>query len=363
MQPEEYFGDTYADARQRFLQSVAESGNSVTSFVNNFCPGERGEALVTDVALFGDPQSQNLLVLVSGTHGVEGFCGSGAQVGLIREKRLDPPAANTATLLIHAINPYGFSWLRRVNEDNVDLNRNSIEHANPPATHADYTALHPHLIPEDWDGESRRHADEVLAHFVAERGHKALQAAVSLGQYTHPDGLFYGGRALAWSTRTFQEILRRWASGKKRVALIDFHTGLGPSGYGEPIFTEPDPTGLRRALAWYGNEVTSIFQGDSASTQVQGALINGARWVLPEAELTPLALEFGTLPSTEVINALRADQWLELHGVRDSELGRQIKAQVRDSFYVQTPAWEKAVLERSFEFVGKALTALSRAAP
>ena len=29
-------------------------------------------------------------------------------------------------VLLHALNPFGFAWRRRVNEDNVDLNRNFL---------------------------------------------------------------------------------------------------------------------------------------------------------------------------------------------------------------------------------------------
>jgi hypothetical protein len=355
----EYFSENYRQARERFLKSVRDSGRTVTSFENPAGQGALGEALNTDVALYGASSARNLLVLVSATHGVEGFCGSAIQTGLIHEGRLEAPDADTATLVIHAINPYGFSWRRRANEDNIDLNRNSVDHAHPPASHVDYALLHAHLVPEIWQEDGSGAADLALAQFVRERGERALQAAVSLGQYDHPDGLFFGGHELAWSTRTFHDIVRRYGKGKQRVAFIDFHTGLGPSGYGEPIYTEVDREGLARARAWYGPEVTSVHQGDSSSAQVQGSLINGARWVLPHAELTPLALEFGTLPGPEVMRAMRAELWLHLHGDSTSDLGRRIQNQMQDSFYVDTDVWKCAVLERGREIVAKALTGLS----
>ncbi len=33
--------------------------------------------------------------------------------------------------MLHALNPYGFSHLRRANEDNADLNRNFVDFAAP----------------------------------------------------------------------------------------------------------------------------------------------------------------------------------------------------------------------------------------
>ncbi len=88
-----------------------------------------GEGLFTDVALLGRSDGRAMLALCSATHGVEGFAGSALQTGLLADgigARLDP---DTGLVLIHAINPYGFAHLRHANEDNVDLNRNFIDHS------------------------------------------------------------------------------------------------------------------------------------------------------------------------------------------------------------------------------------------
>jgi hypothetical protein len=359
----ELFSETYKEARLRFVAGAKRAGGQHFEFTNPAGVGALGEALVTDVALLGSPEAQHLLVLVSGTHGVEGFCGSGCQLDALLEGYGMATDRHTATLFIHAINPFGFSWCRRVNEDNVDLNRNAVDHEQPPATHPDYAELHPHLLPEDWTGEGRETAERALAQFVAVHGYMAFQAAVTLGQYTHPDGLFYGGQKLAWSTRTFQEIMLRFARGKERVALIDFHTGLGPPGYGEPIYTELDAAGLARARSWYGPEVTSVYAGDSSSAPVQGALINATRSLLPGTEVTPLALEFGTLAPAVVMTAMRAEQWLTLHGQADPELANHIKREMRASFYVDSEEWRSAVLRRGRELIERALRGLATPVP
>lgn len=354
-----HFSQDYREARERFIEAVRGSGRAVASYENTQAAGPEGERLTTEVAFFGPPEAQNLLILISGTHGVEGFCGSACQTRLIAEGRLEALPADSAVLLIHAINPYGFAWLRRVNEDNVDLNRNSVDHTRPPAPSGAYDRVHLHLLPKEWTGEGRAQADRCLEQFVRDHGLWALQAAVTGGQYTHADGLFYGGRELVWSTRTFQSVLGRFGRLRRRVALIDFHTGLGPAGHGEPIYTESDTPGLVRAREWYGADVTSHTEGDSISAAVHGALINGARWALPDAELTPITLEFGTYPAETVLEAMRAEQWLHQYGDLRSELGLHIKTQMRDAFYVDTDAWKSAVLERGGEIVEDALLGLS----
>ncbi len=82
-----------------------------------------------------------MLFLASGTHGVEGLCGSGIQHFLLRDGVAARVPDDVALVLLHAVNPFGFAWLRRVNEDNVDLNRNFLDHAAPHPENADYDGL------------------------------------------------------------------------------------------------------------------------------------------------------------------------------------------------------------------------------
>ena len=83
-----------------------------------------GEALAIDSAYVGKPRAARLLVLSSGIHGVEGYFGSAVQLAWLDALAHRAPTVETGVLLIHAINPYGFAWRRRWNENNVDLNRN-----------------------------------------------------------------------------------------------------------------------------------------------------------------------------------------------------------------------------------------------
>ena len=63
----------------------------------------------------------------------------------------------------------------------------------------------------------------------------------------------------------------------------------------------------------------------------------------PQAEYTGIALEYGTLPLREVINALRADQWLENHPEADEAQGNAIKQRLRDAFYTDNDPWREHV--------------------
>ena len=79
---------------------------------------------------------------------------------------------------------------------------------------------------------------------------------------------------------------------------------------------------------------------------------------LPDAEYTAVALEFGTVPMLEVLEALRADNWLYAHGDPKSSLGKQIRAQTRNAFYVDDDTWKGQVFGRASEVIRQALSAL-----
>ncbi len=353
-----YFSESYGAARRAFLAACADAGAAVENH-RNPAAARDGEALFTDVARIGAPAASRLFIATSGTHGVEGFCGSACQVGYLREGLFRGLPSDTAMVLVHAINPHGFAHLRRVTEDNVDLNRNFVDHGRPRPASPAYTEVHDFLNPEDWDGPARAAADQAIEAYIAERGLKAFQAAVTGGQYGHPDGLFHGGRKPTWSNRTWRRVIADHARGARHIAYIDFHTGLGPYGYGEPIYSGPAGSAeLARARHWYGADVTATQEGDSSSAKVQGDMPLAFQGAVGDARLTPIALEYGTVPIAEALTALRGDNWLHPGGDPDSPQGQAIMAAMRDAFYPDADDWKEMVWSRAAEIGEKALAGL-----
>jgi hypothetical protein len=222
------FAPTYADARRRFVAAAQARSLAVERHVHPHARGARGEELSTDVVLLGDPHAPALLVITSAMHGVEGFGGSGCQVALLTEPMFAAAvqggvAAGTrggvAILFVHAVNPYGFSHLRRANEDNVDLNRNFRDFGVKPTPNEGYAAVHALLVPDEWPPTADNTA--ALGAHLARHGAARMQAAVSSGQSEFADGLFYAGQAPAWSNTVLRDILRRHGAGRARLAWID----------------------------------------------------------------------------------------------------------------------------------------------
>jgi len=356
-----YFSASYQAARDKFHAAVAKAGGAL-SVESNPGKGPGGESLTTDAAWFGPPHAECALLLVSGTHGVEGFCGSGCEIAWIElggPKRLP---AGVAALVIHAINPHGFAWIRRVTEDNVDLNRNFVDFAGPLPENPGYDAVAAALDPERWDAAAQAQSGRLLQAYADRHGDFALQSAITRGQHKHPGGLFFGGTEPTWSRRTFLALGQRFLAHCRQVGFIDLHTGLGPYGYGEPIcMHQPGTPGFARVRDWYGDQATSPEEGNSTSAVVVGTLSEGLERALPQAAVTGMALEYGTQPVPDVLLALRADNWLHRHGDLGSAEGRAIKRQIRDAFYQDKDDWKDMVLTRALEMIDRALNGLARA--
>ena len=354
-----YFSSDYVTARERFRAGARAAGAALGA---HELPGHRGslnEALTIDVARLGADNATQALILISGTHGVEGFCGSGCQVGFFADRLHEALPAGTCAVLIHALNPHGFSWLRRVNEDGVDLNRNFVDFSRELPSSAAYEPLHDWLVPREWQGPVRQAADLALQGFAHEHGLRAFQAALTAGQYTRPTGLFYGGKQPTWSALSLRKILESLRSVKK-VAVLDVHSGLGPPGYGEPIVAARSGADLERARKWYGSDVRDLSADDAIATKVIGSVADGISATLGDAEITYVALEFGTRSMLEVLTALRADHWFQAYGsATDRPMRDSIRQQLRSAFYCENSPWQAAVYGRTVDFIYRACRGLA----
>src|SRR5690606_8261429 len=199
----------------------------------------------------------------------------------------------------------------------------------------DYDLLDPYLIPKELSGPVREAADAKIKEYIAEKGQMAFQTALGRGQYTHPDGLFFGGAEPSWSRRTHEAIAARYLDRARRVALIDLHTGLGPYGYGEVLcFHAAGSAAQQRARVWYGDSMTEPRAGASVSADLDGTTYDGYERLLAGKDYTLVALEFGTRPFQAGLEALRAEGWLKRYGRKIGPEADRIRRQSRDFFYI-----------------------------
>ncbi|MEO1171359.1 MAG: M14 family metallopeptidase [Myxococcota bacterium] len=338
------FSSGYIEARSRLRRAADRHALRVSEY-RHPQPGPDGQSLTTDVVHIGPRDASTVVVVNSGTHGVEGFLGSAVQQRILDRSLWSRAPNDVRWVLIHALNPWGYAWLRRVTEDNVDLNRNFIDFGGALPANEEYAALADALAPADLDPSTLMKADQVLWGFAERIGQPKLQEIITRGQYDHPDGLYFGGQRPSWSAETFRQILRNELSNATRVFLVDVHTGLGSYGAAEIIVEFPRNSGVyERAKQIWGDRVRSTVDGESLSPHLSGAIDHCLVDRLPDAVVTPVALEVGTRSPLQVLQALRSDNWLHTRGDPRGPTATQIKEQIRDAFYPDEDTWRERVM-------------------
>ena len=350
------FASSYRDARQRLLEAASAKHAAVDAHQHPG-PSVDGYSLYTDVVRLGAENARRVLLIISGTHGIEGFAGSALQIACLQGLQTAYVPDDTAVILVHALNPYGFAWYRRVDNENVDVNRNFIEHDAQHPENPDYEALHTLLCPEVWNETTRRRGEQALIDYQARCGRTAAETVLARGQYRHANGLFFGGREPSWSSRLLRSVFAGLTKSAERMTLLDIHTGLGPYGACQ-LICGVDRAGLRAAAIhrWLGNGAT-FFGPGTGFERLPGAIDSASEQMLPDTELTPITVEFGTLPALEVLQALRADNWLHSTSSRP-DLNCAIKQDMRRAFYPEDADWRELVLVRGRQVIARALNGL-----
>lgn len=349
-----FFSPDYATAKERFL-ALAANQEATTWRIPISAKGPQGIALSINIALFGSPNAKRVVLHCSGLHGIEGFAGSAIQSALMSEPIHTP--ADCAIVFVHALNPYGMAWLRRVNENNVDLNRNFLG-PNEVYTGAPehYTALNTLLnaeSPPRFDFFLLRTTGKIL-----KSGFNALKQAIVGGQYDYPKGLFYGGKHLEEGPRLYIDWLREHLSQAEQLVAVDIHTGLGKQGH-DTLLVEggPDSALYQQLEATFGDHVAPWDPEASVAYAIRGGHGAGLAQTLPKTQVQFVTQEFGTFAPLKVLHALREENrwhhWGE-PGDENKVMGHPSKQQLLQAFRPDSAPWRKAVVDRGLALMAQA---------
>jgi hypothetical protein len=350
------FPGSYAAGRQRWL-AQANKLSSHARLKPYPCDGTgpEGEELVTDTIWIGPENASRVLVLLGGTHGIEGFAGSAVQIdqlNLIAEENAVIPSS-TAVLMVHALTPWGYAWQRRCDADGVDLNRNIVDFSRPLPENKDYDLLKDTFYLAD---AARRKV--AFAEFERQHGRVALEKAVSAGQYSDASGPFYGGAAPAHGRRVCEDLMRQYSLQERDLAVIDLHTGLGSYGYGEIICDhEPDSGGAHTASLWYGESVALPLLGTSTSVPKIGLLDYAWHAIMNESSCY-ITLEFGTFSTDQLFEILLRDHQLWTQSGNEHARLEHRKV-MRRHFCPGDRAWREMVLFRARQVIAQGLSGVS----
>jgi hypothetical protein len=357
-----HFSPDFATAQARFREAAQQLGWALESHSIG-SKGPAGEDLAIDVAVSGEPDGGSCLVISSGVHGVEGYFGSAVQLAALQAWLADPASRpRCRVVMIHAVNPYGMAWLRRFNEDNIDLNRNMLRdgegYAGSPEGYDRLDRLiNPPSPPTPWE--------PVLLKFAAaivRSGRTALQQAVTSGQYEHPKGLFFGGSGASRSKAILDRHYVRWLGEARRVFHLDLHTGLGPSATYQMLVDHPLEPGQRARLdGAFGADCVRDMGPGSVSAALRGSFGLWGQWRAQPRDYVYAAAEFGTYSGQRVLAALRAENRCVHWGVHDSEQTRRAKRALLEAFCPAAPRWRQQVLDSGLRLVTQAQNALAAA--
>ncbi len=363
-QPE--FAADYVAARARFRAAAAKRGARLQCFSHPSCCDRYGGPLTIDVASLGDSQTSTALLMLSGTHGVEGPPGSAIQTAWLEQNDGNALPPGLKVVVLHALNPWGFAYCSRTTENNVDLNRNFIDFDMPLPVNAGYAAVHDIVCPGGKDSVTVASVHAALQAFEAQHGYQALSDALGAGQYQYPTGLSYGGAAPEWSNTVLHEVLRTELAGVERLGVIDWHTGRGD--FGKPFylcFSGVDSEMFNVAANWWGRDnltakdsIGEAYEGVEPP-QRHGLLFRGIERAMGAASVAGAVIEIGTYEPERVMAAEIVDRWLKFAADPSDPRLQRYRESVLEAFVPASESWRAQLSDTAMPVIEAAVAGLA----
>ena len=295
----------YDEVRKNLQQRVDSLvADGVTVEHTAYAIDESDDLYIDNVYLPAKEENQNLLVLTTGVHGIEGYIGSVMLDVFFEEIYPTIDTSTTGILVVANVNPYGMKYMRRYNENNVDLNRNFIEDWSSfdKASNKDYPKVVSFLQPEGKMGNAFWHEVSFYLSLAKEAvfsGADTISDALLTGQYEYADGVYYGGSEDQASTVYLKNVFSDCLDSEyENIIHVDIHSGYGPR-YNMVIFNSvQDPTTEAEATEMFGydyiiatdsEEFYETF-GDTTDYFYRLARSKGT-----DKELYSTCFEFGTI--------------------------------------------------------------------
>lgn len=324
------FPRSYEGSRARFRQNLDR--------IQQFWPGARlvshrissAEGLTIDwIEASPLTSCERLLIVTTGEHGIEAYVGSAVMQVMIDEflHRLHP--GTTGLLLVHAINPWGMKYRRRVNSQNVDLNRNflwseaapGIDTGYEPAYNPYYDRLS-HLLNPQKPVRNQMISKAGFAYRMLRsllgNGPSVVWNYSVMGQYHEPRGIYYGGSQLEEETQVLVDLFRRQIQSYRQILFLDMHTGCGPRYQMSLVNSSIEPRESAKLAAEF--HYPAVLKANKEEFyEIQGDMLDYLYHLVfeefPDTGLYATAFEFGTF----------GNSWLaELRDLRITILENQL---------------------------------------
>jgi Protein of unknown function (DUF2817) len=350
------FPISYFESRTRFIKLAREMG---AKLVSHSIGHEATSEFTIDVATVG-AESASTILITSGLHGVEGFAGAAIQFAILNEisKRVHPPQVRF--VLVHALNPYGFAKLRRVNEDNVDLNRNFLSSTEQFAGAPSGYSRMDHFLNPTTAPKKLEPFKLTAIYYILSMGMSALKESIAGGQYEFPTGLFYGGARACATTHIVEDQCAEWIGDSKRIIHLDVHTGLGAFGDHKLLL---DQSTSSEELLWikniYGNDkVELLSQPKGTAYKVSGLFCHWMQTRFRDRDYRAIGAEFGTYGVLRVLAALRTENQAHHYCDERSLTLVRAKQELLECFCPASTEWRRKIIAGGLNLIHRSEQAL-----
>lgn len=360
----EVFYNEYEEVRTHILETAEQlKAQGVETEVYSHAIDEEEGMYIDTIYLPSQEKQNNLVVVTTGVHGIEGYIGSVMLDVFWQEIYPGLNKADTGVLVIANINPYGMKYHRRYNENNVDLNRNFILDWNgfDTTVNKDYPKVDKFLGPQKQMNNAFWHEADFYKSMVKEvvaNGADSISNALLGGQYEYPQGVYYGGAGDEKSTAYIKDVFE-WTlkdADYKNVVHIDIHSGYGPR-YNMVIFNSVYETmneAETKALFGYDNVISYDSESFYATTGDTTDFYYRLKEKMGvETELFSTCFEFGTIGDSFLDSIISMKYTIEenqnhWYPTTNKIMNEIVKERYQELFYPTEKEWrEKTVADFS----------------
>ena len=354
------FLNSYNEVRAHLAHRVELlKAAGVTVEHKEYAIDESDELYIDNIYLPAEVETTNLIILTTGVHGMEGYIGSVMLDVFFEEIYPTLNTDNTGILVVANINPYGMKYMRRYNENNVDLNRNFIEDWEnfDLTSNKEYPKVESFLQPVGAMGNAFWHEVSFylsLAKEALTTGADTISDALLTGQYEYAEGVYYGGNGDEKSTSYLKGVFADCIDGSyENLIHIDIHSGYGPR-YNMVIFNSvQDPTTEAEAKEMFGYDY--IIATDSEDFYVTFGdttdyFYRLARSKDSDKELYSTCFEFGTIGDSFIDSILslkftvdeNRQHW---YPTSDPITAEMVKQNYYELFYPTETQWREKTVQ------------------
>lgn len=349
---QKYFSENWYHATDKFVNNARDFGSVNWCVLGNY-------KYDIPYATIGDGADK--ILIYSGLNGLDAFYGSAAQ-NMFLDKfapRLSAEFRKKYTIiLVHVVNGYGMDnrIIETVDADGnlVHLNRNFVIDYNKLPENTKYQYAHKMLL-----GKPGTKKINKLTEYRKQHLYDNTWYAIADGQYTHKNGLFYGGQIPTAENQMMMSICDKTIGNSKFAQVFGLYTGDGfyndvygnVSGTLQVLHSENHPAAqFYRHICW--NMKNNVAARPHYT--INGNFAHALEHRLVGATKKIFATDFfvGTKKTTDVphINKFyhmgNARYELQKYG----EISDKTKDILLNAFCPSSSMWRKAAMEETYRF-------------